>query len=178
AQRDRGDASRQAALQRRDEAGRRGSRDPAAAVPDLWLRAVLRGRAGLRSLGDRPRADLGDARPFRPHRPPQPGPAEAVGLHRDALQGRDERRVGGGRLAEVSATKAPKKRADELRKEIAYHDHRYYVLDDPEISDPDYDDLLRELQGIEEEHPDLLTPDSPTHRAGGKPLHSSHPLQH
>jgi DNA ligase (NAD+) len=66
--------------------------------------------------------------------------------------------------------KQPKNRAEELRRQIAYHDHRYYVLDDPEISDPDYDDLLRELRGIEEEHPDLLTPDSPTQRVGGTPL--------
>ena len=48
----------------------------------------------------------------------------------------------------MSATKSVSKRADELRRQIAHHDHRYYVLDDPEISDPDYDDLLRELQQI------------------------------
>jgi DNA ligase (NAD+) len=70
----------------------------------------------------------------------------------------------------VSATKSVKKRAEELRRQIAHHDRRYYALDDPEISDPDYDDLLRELRGIEEEHPELLTPDSPTQRVGGAPL--------
>ena len=70
----------------------------------------------------------------------------------------------------MSVTKKVKKRADELRRQIARHDHRYYVLDDPEISDPEYDDLLRELREIEEEHPELLTPDSPTQRVGGKPL--------
>jgi DNA ligase (NAD+) len=78
----------------------------------------------------------------------------------------------------VSATKSVKKRAEELRKEIAYHDHRYYVLDDPEITDPDYDDLLRELRQIEEDHPELLTPDSPTQRVGGKPLDKFKQVEH
>ena len=70
----------------------------------------------------------------------------------------------------MSGTKGAKKRADALRRQIAHHDHRYYVLDDPEISDPDYDDLLRELREIEEANPELLTPDAPTQRVGGAPL--------
>ena len=61
-------------------------------------------------------------------------------------------------------------RARELRREIEKHDHSYYVLDDPTISDTDYDDLLRELREIEEANPELLTPSSPTQRVGGKPL--------
>src|SRR5262245_65823847 len=69
-------------------------------------------------------------------------------------------------------------RAKALRREIAHHDRRYYVLDDPEISDPDYDDLLRELREIEEEHPDLLTPDSPTQRVGGAPLEKFNRIEH
>jgi DNA ligase (NAD+) len=78
----------------------------------------------------------------------------------------------------VSATKTVKKRAEELRREIAHHDHRYYVLDDPVISDPEYDELLRELRRIEEEHPELLTPDSPTQRVGGKPLDKFKQVEH
>jgi DNA ligase (NAD+) len=78
----------------------------------------------------------------------------------------------------VSATKAVKGRAEELRRQIEHHDHRYYVLDDPEISDPDYDDLLRELRGIEEEHPQLRTPDSPTQRVGGAPLDKFRQVEH
>jgi DNA ligase (NAD+) len=78
----------------------------------------------------------------------------------------------------VSATKTVKKRAEELRREISYHDHRYYVLDDPEISDPEYDDLLRELRQIEEEHPELLTADSPTQRVGGRPLEKFKQVEH
>ena len=70
----------------------------------------------------------------------------------------------------MSGARGPKKRAEELRRQIAHHDHRYYVLDDPEISDPEYDDLLRELREIEEGNPDLRTADSPTQRVGGKPL--------
>ena len=57
-------------------------------------------------------------------------------------------------------------RAAELRELINYHNHRYYVLDDPEVSDAEYDALLRELLAIEAAHPDVVTPDSPTQRVG------------
>ena len=73
---------------------------------------------------------------------------------------------------------SPKKRADELRRQIAHHDRRYYGLDDPEISDPEYDDLLRELREIEEANPDLVTPDSPTQRVGGTPLDKFNRVEH
>ena len=59
-----------------------------------------------------------------------------------------------------------------------YHGHRYYVLDDPEISDPEYDALLGELRDIEAEHPELLTPDSPTQRVGGLPLDKFEEVPH
>ena len=58
-------------------------------------------------------------------------------------------------------------RAEELRAVIRHHAHRYHVLDDPEIADIEYDALIRELEAIEEQHPDLITPDSPTQRVGG-----------
>ena len=58
-------------------------------------------------------------------------------------------------------------RARALRQELAHHNHRYYVLDAPEISDAQYDTLMRELQGLEEQYPQLMTPDSPTQRVGG-----------
>lgn len=64
----------------------------------------------------------------------------------------------------------PIQRLEELKKEIAYHDRRYYVLDDPEISDYQYDQLMRELIAIEEEYPHLVTADSPSQRVGGAPL--------
>ncbi len=60
-------------------------------------------------------------------------------------------------------------RAEALRARIAYHGHRYHELDDPEITDADYDLLVRELEALEERHPELLTPDSPTQQVGAGP---------
>ena len=60
-------------------------------------------------------------------------------------------------------------RADELRREIEHHAYRYYALDTPEISDAAYDSLVRELEAIEAEYPELVTPDSPTQRVGAAP---------
>src|ERR1700679_3454099 len=59
-------------------------------------------------------------------------------------------------------------RAEKLRDSIQHNEHLYHVLDTPEISDAEYDALVRELQQIEREHPELVTPDSPTLRVGGK----------
>ena len=70
------------------------------------------------------------------------------------------------------------KRAEELRREIAYHDHRYYVLDDPEIGDDAYDALLDELRKLEAQHPELRTPESPTQRVGGRPLEKFEQVRH
>src|SRR5947209_17027483 len=56
-----------------------------------------------------------------------------------------------------------------LRDELRRHEHLYYVLDQPEISDAEYDQLMRKLQALESQHPELITPDSPTQRVGGKP---------
>ncbi len=64
----------------------------------------------------------------------------------------------------------PAQRAAELRRLLEYHSHRYYVLDDPEISDLEYDKLLDELRAIEAAHPELRAPDSPTQRVGGEPV--------
>ncbi len=66
----------------------------------------------------------------------------------------------------------------ELRQKIRYHEHRYYVLDSPEISDAEYDTLVRELQAIEAEHPSLVTPDSPTQRVGGTPREGFQQVRH
>jgi len=60
-------------------------------------------------------------------------------------------------------------KVEALRDKIRHHEHLYYVLDSPQISDAEFDDLMRELQRLEAEHPDLVTPDSPTQRVGGKP---------
>ncbi len=69
-----------------------------------------------------------------------------------------------------------------LREQIEHHEHRYYVLDDPEISDAEYDALMNKLKALEAEHPELITPNSPTQRVGGKPREGfvkvahSHPM--
>ena len=64
----------------------------------------------------------------------------------------------------------PEQRAERLREQIRHHNYRYYVLDDPEIPDAEYDRLLRELQQLEQEHPELISDDSPTQRVGAAPL--------
>jgi len=67
------------------------------------------------------------------------------------------------------STPAVEKKIETLREKIRHHEYRYYVLDDPEISDADFDKLMNELKRIEAEHPELIAPDSPTQRVGGKP---------
>lgn len=66
----------------------------------------------------------------------------------------------------------------DLRKKINYHNYRYYVLDDPEISDAAYDRLMRELEDLEKQYPDLVTPDSPTQRVGAPPLKEFKTVRH
>jgi DNA ligase (NAD+) len=73
---------------------------------------------------------------------------------------------------------ALRQRADVLRRELQHHDHRYYVLDAPEIPDAEYDRLFRELQAIEADHPQWVTPDSPTQRVGGKVLEQFASVRH
>jgi DNA ligase (NAD+) len=69
-------------------------------------------------------------------------------------------------------------RAAELRQQLDHHGYRYYVLDDPEIGDDAYDALIDELRGIETEHPELVTPDSPTQRTGGEPVSELEKVRH
>jgi DNA ligase (NAD+) len=71
-----------------------------------------------------------------------------------------------------------KTRYEELKSQINFHNHRYHVLDAPVISDAEYDKLLNELKRIEAEHPDWVTPDSPTQRAGAVPLDKFDKLRH
>ena len=70
----------------------------------------------------------------------------------------------------MTVPKPARTRAARLREELDHHAHRYYVLDDPEIGDDAYDALLDELRGLEAEHPELVTPDSPTQRVGAEPV--------
>lgn len=73
---------------------------------------------------------------------------------------------------------SPADRAAELRTQLHHHAHRYYTLDDPEIPDAEYDRLFQELQALESAHPELLTPDSPTQRVGGRVLEGFSPVRH
>ncbi|TMD58228.1 MAG: NAD-dependent DNA ligase LigA [Chloroflexi bacterium] len=68
--------------------------------------------------------------------------------------------------------------AERLRRALNEHDYRYYVLDEPTISDPEYDKLRRQLEELEAEHPDLITPDSPTQRVGAPPSTRFAPVRH
>jgi DNA ligase (NAD+) len=78
----------------------------------------------------------------------------------------------------MAKTKTAEDRVRELRRVISHHDQRYYVLDDPEISDEEYDRLFDELRRLEEENPELRTPDSPTERVGGTPLDKFEQVRH
>ena len=69
-------------------------------------------------------------------------------------------------------------RIEHLRALLRYHGHRYYTLDDPEISDAEYDALMRELRALEEAHPEWVTPDSPTQRVGAEPLPEFTKVEH
>ena len=70
------------------------------------------------------------------------------------------------------------KKIESLRDEIRYHNYRYHTLDDIEIPDAEYDRLVRELQQLEAEHPELITPDSPTQRVGAEPSGALRTVQH
>jgi DNA ligase (NAD+) len=74
--------------------------------------------------------------------------------------------------------KAIRERVEKLREEIRYHEYRYYVLDAPEISDAEFDQLMRELEKLEAEYPELISGDSPTQRVGGEPLSAFEKIEH
>jgi DNA ligase (NAD+) len=67
---------------------------------------------------------------------------------------------------------------EELRRQIRHHEERYYVHDEPEISDAEFDRLMKDLEALEREHPELVTPDSPTQRVGGRPVEGFPTVEH
>jgi len=77
-----------------------------------------------------------------------------------------------------NAAPDPAHRAEELRAELRRHEHLYYVMDAPEVTDAEYDALMNELKRIEAAHPELLTADSPTQRVGGKPAEGFQKVRH
>jgi DNA ligase (NAD+) len=76
------------------------------------------------------------------------------------------------------ASRAAEKRVAELRELVEHHNYRYHALDDPELSDAEYDRLFDELRGLEDEHPELITPDSPTQRVGAEPSEKFPKVEH
>src|SRR3979490_3054773 len=78
----------------------------------------------------------------------------------------------------AAAAKDLEKKIEALREKIRHYEHLYYVLDQPEISDTEFDALMQELQQLEAEHPTLITPDSPTQRVGGKPREGFVKIRH
>ncbi|MHB1819476.1 MAG: DNA ligase LigA-related protein, partial [Streptosporangiaceae bacterium] len=77
-----------------------------------------------------------------------------------------------------TADEAARHRHADLADQVTEHNYRYYVLDAPVISDAEYDDLMRELRSLEEEYPDLRTPDSPTQKVGARAAAGFAPVQH
>ena len=71
-----------------------------------------------------------------------------------------------------------KKQIEVLREQLRYHSYQYYVLDDPDIPDAEFDRLYKQLLALEEKHPDLITADSPTQRVGSTPLAAFDQIQH
>jgi len=78
----------------------------------------------------------------------------------------------------LMASETIKKRVEKLREEIEYHNYLYYILDQPEISDAQYDRLMRELEKLEEQYPELRSPNSPTQRVGAPPLEAFEIVRH
>ena len=113
-------------------------------------------------------ADRGHPDPLRPHRPRRPRAPARLGLRGDA---------GGQRHDGVSASRRAARRG-AAASELERHNRLYYVLDEPEIGDDAYDELLDELRAIEAEHPELRTPDSPTQRVGAPPLDRFEQVEH
>lgn len=81
-------------------------------------------------------------------------------------------------MSDLQAELNPAQRAEQLREQIRYHNELYHAKDAPEISDAEYDELVRELSALEEQHPDLKTPDSPTQTVGAAPSELFSPVQH
>ncbi|AHY45384.1 dnlj: DNA ligase, NAD-dependent [Rubrobacter radiotolerans] len=89
-----------------------------------------------------------------------------------------ERAYNAGTDGDRATSGSVRERLERLREEVRYHSRRYYIEDAPEISDAEYDALYAELEALESEHPDLVTPDSPTQRVGGEPLEGFREVRH
>lgn len=116
------------------------------------------------------------------HRATRPRPEQRGAAARRARARRDSKSVGGGAAnpanRRTASLESARRRIDALRERIRRHDHAYYVLDRPEISDEEYDRFFDELRRLEQAYPELVTPDSPTQRVGGAPLPAFTQVRH
>jgi DNA ligase (NAD+) len=78
----------------------------------------------------------------------------------------------------MTVSAAIRKELDSLKDQIRHHNYRYHVLDDPEVPDAEYDRLMRQLQALEQQHPKLVTDDSPTQRVGDAPISTFGTVEH
>ncbi len=78
----------------------------------------------------------------------------------------------------MAVSKATRQEVDKLRQQLRHHNYQYHVLDEPDVPDAEYDRLFRRLQALEEKHPDLITPDSPTQRVGAAPMAGFKTVEH
>jgi len=78
----------------------------------------------------------------------------------------------------MATTDKVRNEVERLRENLRHHERLYYVLDQPEISDLEFDRLMQQLKDLEAEHPELITPDSPTQRVGGKPREGFGKVRH
>ncbi|MDH3806256.1 MAG: NAD-dependent DNA ligase LigA, partial [Gammaproteobacteria bacterium] len=78
----------------------------------------------------------------------------------------------------MTVSTSTREKLDSLKQQIRHHNYRYHVLDDPEIPDAEYDRLMRQLQALENENPDLVTDDSPTQRVGDQPISAFGTVHH
>src|SRR5437762_667309 len=81
-------------------------------------------------------------------------------------------------MPETAAPIEARERADDLRQQLNYHNYRYYVLDQPAVSDAEYDRMFHELRHLEEQYPELVTPESPTQRVGADISTTFAPVNH
>ena len=142
----------------------------------------LRGRAGLGPLRDRGRAGSRSRRSTSTSPTGRASTASAdwdfAGMLDRGIEGDADRHGGERPLAGEPRRRGRRSAPRSCGEQIAQHDHRYYVLDDPVIWRPDYDDLLRELRGSRRRTRSCVTPDSPTQRVGGKPLDKFKQIAH
>ena len=78
----------------------------------------------------------------------------------------------------MNASTAIRKKVESLRSQIHHHNYLYHALDAPEIPDAEYDRMVRELQALERDHPELITEDSPTQRVGAEPVKAFDTVKH